>query len=72
MPLDKFVLIIVIVIAAAGLTVWIGTMAVAAFSIPGPGWLIFIPAALIGYVAWRVLADRLNSAEDDHYDRIEK
>lgn len=71
MPLDRFVLILVVVVIAAGITVWLATMALAAFQIPG-GWLVFIPAALVGYVVWRVIADRLNSAEDDHYDHIEK
>lgn len=72
MPLDKFVLILVCVIAAAGLTVWLGTMALAVFQMPEIGWLIFIPAALVGYVIWRVIADRVSNSEDDHYDRIEK
>lgn len=71
MPLDKFVLILVIVIAAAGLTVWVGTMVVASFQLTG-GWLVFIPAALVAYVVWRVIAERLRNRDDDHYDRIEK
>lgn len=71
MPLDKFVLILVIVIAAAGLTAWVGAMVVASFELPG-GWLLFIPAALVGYVVWRVIAERLRNRDDDHYDRIEK
>jgi membrane protein implicated in regulation of membrane protease activity len=71
MPLDKFVLILVIVIAAAGLTVWVGTMVVASFQLPG-GWLVLIPAALVAYVVWRVIAERLRNRDDDHYDRIEK
>ena len=72
MPLDKFVLILVVVIAAAGITVWLATLAMAALQLGGMTWLVFIPAALVGYVAWRVIADRINSSEDDHYDRIEK
>ncbi len=71
MPLDKFVLILVLVIAAAGVTVWVSALVLASFQIPG-GWLAFIPAALVGYVVWRVVADRLGNTEDDHYDRIEK
>jgi membrane protein implicated in regulation of membrane protease activity len=71
MPLDKFVLLLVIVVAAAGLTVWVAAMALAAFQVPGAG-LAFIPAALVAYVVWRVIADRLKNAEDDHYDKIEK
>ena len=72
MPLDRLVLIIVIVLAAAGVTVWLGTMVAAAVQIPQVGWLIFVPVALVAYIAWRIVADRLGSKEDDRYDRIEK
>ena len=72
MPLDKLVLIVVCVIAAAGATIWLGTLALTAMQVPGFGWALFIPAALVGYVAWRIITDRLLNAEDDHYDRIEK
>lgn len=71
MPLDRFVLILVIVIGAAGVTVWLGTMVAAAVELPG-GWLVFLPAALVAYVVWRVIAERLANRDDDHYDRIEK
>lgn len=71
MPLDKFVLILVAVIAAAGVTVWVGWLVFAAVAVPF-GWLAVIPAALVAAVLYRVLADRLSNAEDDHYDRIEK
>ncbi len=71
MPLDKLVLILVIVIAAAGVTVWLGALLLASFQIPGAG-LALIPAALVAYIVWRVIADRLGNAEDDHYDEIEK
>ncbi len=71
MPLDKFVLILVAVIAAAGLTVWVGTLVAASVQMP-VGWLMFIPLALIAYVVWRVIADRIGNREDDHYDGIEK
>jgi membrane protein implicated in regulation of membrane protease activity len=71
MPLDRLVLILVLVIIAAGITVWVAALALAAFEIPGVSFA-FIPAALVGYVVWRVISDRLHSAEDDHYDKIEK
>lgn len=71
MPLDKFVLILVLVILAAGVTVWLAALLLASFQIPGAG-LALIPAALVAYVVWRVISDRLRSAEDDHYDNIEK
>ncbi len=72
MPLDKFVLVVVCVIAAAGVTVWVGALISAAFEMPWVGWPMFIPAALVGYVVWRVIAERLRNSEDDHYDQIEK
>lgn len=72
MPLDKLVLILICVIAAAGLTVWIGAMAAAALQMPGFAWLFVLPAALVGYIVWRVIADRITNSEDDHYDQIEK
>ena len=72
MPLEKLVLILVVVIGAAGVTVWLVTLAFAALQFGPPAWLVFIPAALVGYVVWRVIADRMSNAEDDHYDRIEK
>lgn len=71
MPLDKFVLILLIVIAAAGLTIWVATLVVAAGVMPA-GWLVLIPVLLGVYVLWRVIADRLASRDDDRYDRIEK
>ncbi|OIP87856.1 MAG: hypothetical protein AUK37_00585 [Rhodobacterales bacterium CG2_30_65_12] len=72
MPLERFVLILVAVIAAAGLTVWVGTLAAAATTTVPIGWVFVIPVALIVYVAWRVIAERIRNREDDHYDRIEK
>ena len=70
MPLDKLVLIIVIVLAAAGATVWLAGLIAAAINFPF-GWLVVIPAALIGYVVFRVIAERVGNAEEDHYDNME-
>lgn len=72
MPLDKFVLILVCVLAAAGLTVWLAALISATTVMPGLGLAIMVPVGLVLYVLWRVIARRLNNAEDDHYDRIEK
>ena len=69
MPLDRFVLMIVIVLAAAGATVWLASLVAASLAFP-LGWLGFVPAALVAYVVWRVVADRLSQTDD--YDRIEK
>lgn len=72
MPLDKLVLILVCVVIAAGVTVWVGASLAAAIQLPGVGLAALIPAALVGYVVWRVIAERLSNSEDDHYDNIEK
>lgn len=71
MKLDRFVLIVVVVLGAALATVWLVSLLLAAVAVPF-GWLAVIPAALVGYIVWRVLDERLHNAEDDHYDRIEK
>lgn len=72
MPLDKFVLLLVIVFAAAGVTVWLGMLVATMLKVPAAGLAAAIPAALVGYVVWRVIAERLQNKEDDHYDHIEK
>lgn len=71
MPLDKLVLIIFAVLVAVGATVWIGAVLISSFAAPF-GWLSLIPAALAGYIVWRVIAERIANHDDDHYDRIEK
>jgi len=68
MPLDRLVLIIVAVIAAAGVTIWLAGLVMAATQIP-LAWLALIPVALAVFIGWRVISDRMNSADDDHYDR---
>ncbi|MBV7409649.1 hypothetical protein [Maritimibacter sp. DP1N21-5] len=71
MPTDKFVLILVIVIAAAGATVWIGTLVAASVEMP-LGWFGLVPVALVVAILWRIIAERLGNRDDDNYDRIEK
>ena len=70
MPLDKFVLIIACVVIAAGATIWLGVALTTAVNIPF-GWLVLIPAALVGYVVFRVISERVGNAEDDHYDKMD-
>lgn len=72
MPLDKFVLILVAVIAAAGVSIWLGVVLAATLQVPSIGWTILFPIALVGYVVWRVISERWKNPEDDHYDNIEK
>ncbi|PYG34426.1 hypothetical protein [Pelagimonas varians] len=70
MKLDRFVLIVVCCLAGAVATFWITTLILAAISIPF-AWLALIPAAIAAYVVYRVIQDRLNSEDDDHYDKME-
>ena len=70
MPLDKFVLILVCVIAAAGATVWLAALVQAALDAPF-GWFGLLPAALAAYLVYRVVAERVGNAEEDHYDRMD-
>lgn len=71
MPLDRLVLIIVCVLAAAGITVYGGVLIFASTKMPpliGLGLLSIV--ALVAYIGWRVVAERLGNKEDDHYDRF--
>lgn len=70
MPLDRLVLIIVIVLAAAFLSIWLGAALIASFNVPFLG-LILLPVTLVAYICWRVIAQRLNNPEEDHYDRMD-
>ncbi|SFI44032.1 hypothetical protein [Jannaschia pohangensis] len=70
MPLDRLVLILVIVIAAAAATVWLGAVVAASVAFPA-GTFLLIPAALVAYVVFRVVADRLGNRDDDRYDKMD-
>ena len=71
MPLDRFVLIIVCVVAAAGATVWAGALLLASTQLPPLfGLAVAGVLALVAYVIWRIIAERLGNKEDDHYDRF--
>jgi hypothetical protein len=73
MPLDRLVLILVIVLAAAGGTIWVAMLLFSTSQIsPLAGVLTALPVALGLYVVWRVISERLSNREDDHYDQIEK
>ena len=73
MPLDRLVLILVTVLAAAGSTIWIAMLFFSASRIsPLAAVLTALPIALGLYVVWRVISERLSNRDDDHYDKIEK
>lgn len=67
MPLDRLILILFIVLVAAGATIWLGAIVAASFAVPF-GAMALIPALLVGYVVWRVVSERLRNSDDDHYD----
>jgi hypothetical protein len=70
MPLDKLVLILVCVVVAAAATVWLAATVLAALHFPF-GWFALLPAALAGYIVYRVIAERVGDAEEDHYDQMD-
>lgn len=72
MPLARFVLILVAVLAAAGATVWVATTLMAVAVSPGWSLLALIPTGLVAYVLVRVVAERRSDPEDARYDRIER
>lgn len=71
MPLDRFVLILVGVVAAAGVTVALLVFAAGAVLSLGLALAAAIPVGLVAYVVLRVISDRLREAKDDPYDRID-
>ncbi|MEL6839026.1 MAG: hypothetical protein AAFP85_07020 [Pseudomonadota bacterium] len=72
MPLDRLVLIIVCVLAAAAVTIYLGAALVAAVAFPPYVSLAVISiVALCAYIGWRVIAERWGNKDDDHYDRFE-
>ncbi|MEL6681523.1 MAG: hypothetical protein AAFQ09_02625 [Pseudomonadota bacterium] len=72
MPLDRLVLIIVCVLAAAAVTVYVGVAVLASTQMPPLiGFAILSGIAMACDIAWRVISERLGNKEDDHYDRFE-
>ena len=73
MPLERLALLLIIVIVAAGATIWVGWLLMVTVGVsPWAGMAFAVPTALIAYVIVRVIAERLSNKEDDHYDGIEK
>ncbi len=72
MPLSRLVLIVMIVLCAAGLTVFLVAFVTAGVQMPGFAALVAIPFLLGAYVVWRVIADRLGNADDDRYEKTPK
>lgn len=72
MPMEKLLLILVIVIAAAGATVFLGAWLSASGALPALGLATAVPIALMAYVLVRVIRDRLRDAAHDPYDKVSK
>lgn len=70
MKLETFVLVLVCVIAGMGATFWVSALLLAAFHVPFAA-IALLPAGLVGYVLYRVIAERVGSAEEDHYDGMD-
>ena len=70
MPLDRLVLILVVVTLAAMVSVWIAAWIAASTAMP-LGWALALPLGAVAYVAWRIVADRLAERRDDPYDRMD-
>ena len=69
MPLERLVLLLVCVFAAAGLTIWIGALLVSAWPAPLPATLaVGSLTALVLYIVGRAILERIGNREDDHYD----
>ncbi|KIT17232.1 hypothetical protein [Jannaschia aquimarina] len=67
MPLDRLVLILVIAVAAAGATIWLGAWVAASWQFPA-GWLLALPIGLMGLVAVRIALERVR--QRDPYDKM--
>ena len=59
MPLDRLILILAIVIAAAGATVWGAALLSRTLDLPGSVGLIAVPVLLGIALIWRVTAARM-------------
>lgn len=57
MPLNRLVLILSVVIAAAAVTVWLAQLVASAFSLPQAA-TVLVPLALLAFVLVRLLRDR--------------
>lgn len=72
MPLDRLILILVCVVSAAAVTVYVAVALLASTQMPPVmGLAVLSVIALCAYIGWRVISERLQNKDDDHYDRFE-
>ncbi len=71
-PLEKLILILVVVIGAAAVTVWGATALLAGFGFSPVAGMAMLSALTLGaYIVFRVVSERLNNKDDDYYDGME-
>jgi len=56
--MPRFLLLLVVVIAAAGLTVWVGSILASSSDLPAAGGSLALVVLLIGYGIWRIISAR--------------
>lgn len=71
MPLDRLVLIAVLIVAAGGAAAVVAATFIGALAFWPAGVLILVPFAFVAYVIWRVVSERLGDPADRSYDNIE-
>jgi hypothetical protein len=58
MPLIRLLSMLLIVVASAGLTVWLGTLLSGTSAAPWARWGVIVVVTLVAYLAWRFIHDR--------------
>ena len=72
MPLDRIMLILVCVAGAIMFGAWTtGALFVAQSVHPALTLTIILIVGFVVYVLWRLLAERLNNPDEDHYDNMD-
>lgn len=71
MPLDRFVLYLVLGAASVVALVYGGLLLFSALHVGPLMLVVLVPIGLVVFVFWRVLVERLASREDDHYENID-
>ncbi|WP_299817283.1 hypothetical protein [uncultured Jannaschia sp.] len=71
MPLDRFALILVVVVLAAGATIWLAAI-VKASAVAPLASVALLPVLPVAYLVWRVISERRANREDDRYDRMDR
>lgn len=67
MAVDKIALIFVIIAAA----IWALLMFLGFIATGGMAIIVLVPILAVAYLFGHVLSQRLNSREDDYYDKVE-